>query len=77
MPLSPTPFNNAPIQSQGRTPPPKKSGGPIVGVVIVLVLLIFGAFYVWGARLNNAGASADQVPYIPAGTTTLPDINQQ
>lgn len=57
-------------------PPHKKPVGPTVGIVIVLGLLIFGAFYFWGARLNRANKSVNQVPYIPSGTTTLPDISQ-
>lgn len=27
--------------------------GPIVGIVIVVIVLIIGALYFWGAKLNN------------------------
>jgi uncharacterized membrane protein len=53
--------------------PPKEPFGPVIGICIVLGLLIFGAFYFWGARLNKAGTTTNQVPYIPASTTTLPE----
>jgi hypothetical protein len=57
-------------------PPHKKSAGPLIGTIIILVILIGGAFYAWGARLNRDAAAASQAPYIPAGTTTLPEINK-
>ena len=77
--MPPPPFNSPhnPITDPDRMlPPHKKSFGPVIGIVIILGLLIFGAFYSWGARLNRASGSTDQVTYIPAGTTTLPEINQ-
>ena len=45
-------------------------------IAIILGLLIFGAFYFWGARLSKENAAASQVPYIPSGTTTLPEITK-
>ena len=44
--------------------------GPLVGIIIILVLLAFGAFYFWGARLNNP--SRNPPPYIIGneGTST-------
>ena len=61
----------------GHTPAPRrKSSGPLFGIIIILVLLIVGAFYLWGARLNKKNAPIQEVTYIPAGTTTLPDITQ-
>ncbi len=78
MPPSRMPSDQRPITDPDRLlPPRKKESGPLVGIVIILVILIFGAFYFWGARLNKADGAANQAPYIPAGTTTLPDINQQ
>ena len=44
--------------------------GPILGTVIIVLLLIAGALYFWGARLNKEGAGQNEVPYIPSGTTT-------
>ena len=47
----------------------KQPAGPIIGTIIVVILLVLGALYFLGARLNR---QAQQVPYIPAGTTTVP-----
>lgn len=44
--------------------------GPIVGVIIIVLLLILGALYFWGAHLNAQKNTANNVPYIPAGTST-------
>lgn len=34
-----------------------------MGIVIILVLMVFGAFYFWGAYLNKK-ASSEQLPLI-------------
>ena len=44
--------------------------GPIVGTIIIVVLLIAGGLYFWGARLNQENAARNQAAYIPSGTTT-------
>lgn len=50
---------------EGGLPPPKKEGpGPIIGVIVIVILLIFGGLYFWGAQLNEAN-SPDQLPFIP------------
>lgn len=43
----------------------KKSGGngPVVGIVIVVLLLIFGGLYFWGAVLNDR--QSPPLPLIP------------
>jgi len=81
MPPSPAPLNDnvneKPItDSHHLLAPHKKSVGPLIGIIIILVLLIVGAFYFWGARLNKEASLQNQAPYIPAGTTTLPDVTQ-
>ncbi len=43
----------------------RRSGsGPIVGVSIIVVLLIVGALYFWGAELNET--EVQPLPLIPA-----------
>jgi len=32
--------------------PPKKSVGPIVGVIIIILVIILGGLYFWGSKLN-------------------------
>jgi hypothetical protein len=76
MPPSPD-TENPPITDPDRLlPAHRKEIGPTIGIIIILVILIFGAFYLWQSRLNERAAPANQAPYIPAGTTTLPDISQ-
>lgn len=42
--------------------------GPIVGVVIIVLLLIIGALYFWGALLNDA--EPQPLPFIPGDSVT-------
>lgn len=48
-------------------PPPqephKSSVGPMAGAVIVILLLIAGGLYFWGAQLNRED---DALPFIPS-----------
>lgn len=63
------PINN-PIASGNQFPPPEppKSGaGPIAGTVIIIVLLVAGGLYFWGAKLNQ---EMNEVPYIPDDSAT-------
>ena len=51
-----------------RVPEQRKSGvGPTVGIIIILVLLIVGGLYFWGAHLNR---QAEQLPFIPEQNST-------
>ncbi|MEK7098790.1 MAG: hypothetical protein AAB908_02720 [Patescibacteria group bacterium] len=68
------PLNTSPIASGSQMPPPapepqKSSIGPVAGAVIVILLLIAGGLYFWGAQLNNQEAA--QLPYIPSNDTSL------
>lgn len=31
----------------------KKSVGPIIGIAIIVVIIIFGGLYYWGGKINN------------------------
>lgn len=48
MPQTQTPPSMQPIQ-----PMKQKSIGPVIGIVIIVIVLIIGALYFWGARLNR------------------------
>ena len=37
-------------------PTEKKSVGPIIGIVIIVIVLIAGALYFWGASLNRGNS---------------------
>jgi len=48
---------------------PKPSGsGPIFGILIILVMLLVGAFYLWGEHLNQT--QNNPPPYIPGDTAS-------
>jgi hypothetical protein len=32
----------------------KRSIGPIVGIIVIIAVLIVGAFYVWGGKLSSS-----------------------
>ena len=40
----------------------KTAIGPVVGIIIILILLSFGALYFWGASMNR---EQEQLPFIP------------
>ena len=69
------PLNNNPVLSGSQMPPPqpeKHSIGPIAGAIIVILLLIAGGLYFWGAQLNQ---QTDTPPYIPSDDTSMQDAN--
>ncbi len=43
--------------------------GPWIGTFIIIVLLLFGGLYFWGAYLNRQN-SVEQLPFIPADNST-------
>ena len=34
---------------------PKKSFGPVIGIIIIVLVLILGGLYLWGEKLNEGG----------------------
>ncbi len=42
----------APLQ-----PAPKKSLGPVIGIIVIIILLIVGALYIWGSKMNTQSTS--------------------
>ncbi|MBI5004427.1 hypothetical protein HZC00_05040 [Candidatus Kaiserbacteria bacterium] len=66
------PQSNGPISDPDHLlPRHQKSSGPLFGTGIVIVLLLVGAFYFWGAELNRRN-NETQLPLIPASDTTIP-----
>ena len=60
----------------------KKSLGPIIGIVVIIAVLVVGAFYIWGGKISNDGASeptpltaTDEVSDIQADLTDTSDLN--
>lgn len=48
-------------QQQPETPEKKGGFGPIAGITIIIILLVLGGLYFWGAQLNNQAASESAV----------------
>ena len=48
----------------------QKSVGPVVGIIIIVIVLIIGALYFWGARLNT------ETPQDELQTTPLSDSDE-
>jgi len=46
----------------------KTSSGPTIGILIILVVLLLGAFYFWGERMNQNDTNPP--PYIPGDVST-------
>lgn len=67
-PEHPTPIlaQNSPVQPKQKQREPL---GPIVGAGIVIVLLIIGALYFWGAALNAKERQAP-LPFITGDPVT-------
>lgn len=76
--MDPLNQNQNPISTGSQMPPvgmepQQKSGvGPIAGAAIIIILLIAGGLYFWGAQLNE---TMNETPYIPsdADTTMMED----
>jgi hypothetical protein len=48
----------------------RASIGPVVGIVVILLLLGFGALYFWGASMNR---EPEPLPLIPGDSAVAPD----
>jgi len=46
------------IQEEVQVANEEKSFGPMIGILIIVALLVFGGLYFWGASLQDNGASA-------------------
>jgi hypothetical protein len=50
------PITGQPMQAQ---PSEKKSLGPILGVIIIIIVLVLGAFYIWGGKLSMSDKNTE------------------
>ena len=53
-----------PVQPQS-----KKAIGPIIGIVVIVVLLVIGAFYVWGNKMSNPSFTTETSEVAPVSTS--------
>ncbi|MBP9757041.1 MAG: hypothetical protein KBD06_00415 [Candidatus Pacebacteria bacterium] len=40
-------------QTPAQNQPKDEGAGPIIGAIIIVILLVFGALYFWGQKLNK------------------------
>lgn len=65
--------NQSPIAAGSQMPmtpeeQPRGGVGPIAGAIIVILLLIAGGLYFWGAKINEK-SQENTMPYIPSNDT--------
>jgi uncharacterized protein HemX len=72
------------MDEQNNMQPEKNSTGPLIGSVIVIVILILGAIYFWGGKLNankaesSVGASSvttNENADLESDLSNIPEIN--
>ena len=44
-------------QSGTQNRPREEGAGPVIGAIIIVILLVFGALYFWGQKLNKRPSS--------------------
>jgi len=69
-PSSNTPLIQNPIEQKKLLPEGEKRSafGPLIGIIVIIVLVGFGALYFWGAYLNNR--TPQELPFIPGDNST-------
>lgn len=60
-----------PIQPGTPQAETKKNIGPIIGVIVIIILLIIAALYMWGERLTGSNTATD-APINTISTETIP-----
>lgn len=65
------PKNTVPNTQNEKLLPPghKEPIGPTVGIVIIVILMIVGALYFWGASMNRQNPNAN-LPFISGDSAT-------
>ena len=65
-----TPSPEAPV-----TEPEKKSAGPLVGIIIIVVLIVLAGFYFWGSLLGDRNMTAEEIASEP--DSALVELEEQ
>lgn len=51
-------------QQTPETPKPAPSYGGVLAIVLVLALIVVGAFYIWGERISETGLTPEEQEYV-------------
>ncbi len=60
-----------------RVPEDKKSIGPIVGIVIIILVLVLGGLYFWGQKINMMDQGISPETVLNAEDASLVQLGQQ
>lgn len=60
-----------------QTPSDKKTIGPLVGVVIIILVLVLGGLYYWGQKINTEDQTVSPETITGADDPLLAELNQQ
>ncbi len=52
--------SNQNLNTQQQSEAQKKSVGPIIGIAIIVIIIIFGGLYYWGAQINTQEIKDEQ-----------------
>ncbi|MFA6158681.1 MAG: hypothetical protein WC763_03635 [Candidatus Paceibacterota bacterium] len=58
------------MNPETQAPQVKKSFGPLVGIIVIIVVLALGAIYVWGGKSSQPSEEATEIASTTAATTT-------
>jgi len=74
---TPTASNTTPPPAS--SPSPEKSGGmgPMMGIGIIVILLIFGGLYFWGAQLNEQKQLDESLLFDPTLNEDIADKSSE
>jgi flagellar basal body-associated protein FliL len=56
---------------------PKGSTGPLVGSIIIIIILVVGAIYFWGGKLNKTEENAPAAASVSTSTSDEPAALEQ
>lgn len=55
-------MGNEPISQPGIPSPKAQSWGVVISIIIIVLMIIIGAFYSWGKRIAEENALIDSLP---------------
>jgi len=70
-------MNETVLQNTSSQGPHNKSTGPIVGIIVIVVVLIFGGLYFWGQQIIKEGASPTSEEILNAPDVKLNSLETQ
>ena len=57
-------MENQPMLPPGVPSPKAQSWGALISIIVIVLMIIIGAFYSWGKRISQQGVPADSISAI-------------